>query len=70
MDAANTKMTQQEYDDLLAYNRRVCGTDGIEKAMRENEVDVILGPADSQLYTIAAAAGSLYHLPSSSLVHN
>jgi hypothetical protein len=62
-------MTQQEYDDLLAYNRRVCGTEGIEKAIKEDEVDVILGPADSQLYTIAAAAGTLGSRPFLFLVH-
>ncbi|KAF2094314.1 amidase family protein [Rhizodiscina lignyota] len=58
LDSVNSKMTQQEYDDLLAYNRRVCGREGIDKILADDGVDVIIGPADSQLYYIAAAAGS------------
>ncbi len=35
-------------------------TKGIDKILEKFELDVIIGPADSQLTKIAAAAGEIY----------
>ncbi len=37
--------------------RHIARAKGIDHALKENDLDVIIGPADSQLTTIAAAAG-------------
>lgn len=52
-------MTDSEYEELLAYNRKSCGEQGIFKALEENDLDVILGPAEADMYYYAAAAGML-----------
>lgn len=41
----------------LAEGEEYAGANGIDKALRENEIDIILGPADSWLTNFACVAG-------------
>lgn len=52
-------MTEKDYDEVLAFNRKSCGEQGIFKALKDNDVDVILGPAERDMFFLAAAAGML-----------
>jgi amidase len=49
-------MNMTEYDSTLKRVRTEA-LGGVEKALDENEVDVIMAPADSRLVSIALAAG-------------
>ncbi|KAJ8132506.1 hypothetical protein O1611_g1116 [Lasiodiplodia mahajangana] len=46
-----------KYKKCLEHLQLVARDQGIEYALRKNNVDVIIGPADSELASIAAAAG-------------
>ena len=37
--------------------REASRANGIDKALRENDVDVLLGPGSGTLYSLSAAAG-------------
>ncbi|KUJ15904.1 amidase signature enzyme [Mollisia scopiformis] len=45
------------YEQSLNYIRRMSRAEGIDKALSQYDIDVIIGPADSFLSTLAAAAG-------------
>lgn len=45
--ALNSNLSNEEYDDILAFSRKAAGELGIQKTLRENEVDVIIGPGGS-----------------------
>jgi len=49
-------MSSEEYNTTLAKVRAV-GLGGVEKALDENQVDVIMAPSDSRLVSVASAAG-------------
>jgi len=49
-------MSSEEYNTTLARVRAV-GLGGVEKALDENQVDVIMAPSDSRLVSVASAAG-------------
>ncbi|KAI4257637.1 MAG: hypothetical protein L6R42_005531 [Xanthoria sp. 1 TBL-2021] len=54
--ALNSNMTDQQCKERLAITRHRA-TSAIKKSLAENEIDVILGPADSRIASVAAAAG-------------
>lgn len=54
-------MTQEEHDGILAFARRKAREEGIDKTLKENDVDVIIGPADGPLYVLSGAAGEAAH---------
>ncbi|KAH8587275.1 amidase signature domain-containing protein [Bisporella sp. PMI_857] len=56
-DAASLKLSPGEYDAHLRNIREIGRTRGIDKVLNQFGLDVIIGPADSQLTKIAAAAG-------------
>lgn len=37
--------------------REESGASGIDKALQENDIDIILGPGGGSLYSLSAAAG-------------
>lgn len=47
----------EKYNQSLAHLRRVSREEGIDLALQNNDIDVIIGPADSELASIAAASG-------------
>ncbi|OAG13532.1 amidase family protein [Alternaria alternata] len=55
--ALNTNMTDDEYHNIIRYARTRCGKDGIDKVLEENDVDIIMGPGDGPMFTIAGTAG-------------
>lgn len=62
-DMLETALTRQ-YSDVellqdLAHARKVARDLGIDKILSDYDIDVIIGPADSDLPKIAAAAGTL-----------
>jgi hypothetical protein len=50
-------MTDDEYHNIIRYARTRCGKDGIDKVLEENDVDIIMGPGDGPMFTIAGTAG-------------
>lgn len=60
VDAASLKLSPEEYKAHLENIHEIGRTKGIDKTLESFELDVIIGPADSQLAKIAAAAGEIY----------
>ncbi|KAL8709338.1 MAG: hypothetical protein Q9220_005931 [cf. Caloplaca sp. 1 TL-2023] len=54
--ALKSNMTDQQCKERLAITRHRA-TSAIRKSMADNDIDVILGPADSRIASVAAAAG-------------
>ena len=50
-------MTDEDYDMLISHSRESCGKRGIDKTLKENDVDVILSIGDSFLIGTVAGAG-------------
>ncbi|KAK0118568.1 hypothetical protein ONS96_011661 [Cadophora gregata f. sp. sojae] len=57
--ALNSNITDEEYDEILQHARHSCRDLGIDKTLKENNVDILLGPA-GPLYYIAGAAGQSF----------
>ncbi|RFU76890.1 amidase family [Trichoderma arundinaceum] len=55
--ALQAKMTDKEYHNIMTSARERCGKGGIDKTLEENEVDVIIGPGDGPMFSIALTAG-------------
>ena len=49
-------MTHKRYERGLATTRNQT-RNAIEKSLKENDIDVIMGPADARIASVAAAAG-------------
>jgi hypothetical protein len=60
------KLSPGEYEAHLQNVREIGRTRGIDKVLNQLGLDVIIGPADSQLTKIAAAAGEI---PAGRYVH-
>ena len=56
-DAASNKLSPEEYEAHLQSMHDRGRTKGMDKIPKEFELDMIIGPADSQVTKIAAAAG-------------
>jgi amidase len=56
-DALAEQMSDEQYDIQKAFIREKAGPQGLDKVFVEHEVDVIAGPLDGRIVTIAAAAG-------------
>ncbi|KAI0191098.1 amidase signature enzyme [Astrocystis sublimbata] len=50
-------ISQTKYDKAIELIRKVARVEGIDKIMNEYNLDVIIGPMDGRIPTIAAAAG-------------
>ncbi|KAH7416717.1 amidase signature domain-containing protein [Cadophora sp. MPI-SDFR-AT-0126] len=57
IQAAGSKMSDAEHKVLLEETRSVGREQGIDKSLKDFDVDVIIGPADSSVNLIIAAAG-------------
>ncbi len=49
--------TTGDLDAALAHARKIGRSEGIDKLLKEYDIDVIIGPAESAMPTIAAASG-------------
>jgi hypothetical protein len=50
-------MTPEEREEAIAHVRDVGRTRGIDETLAKYDIDVILGPADCSLSSLAAASG-------------
>jgi len=57
--AANSTISEDEYRDALKSMRDWGRRQAVDKCLKENEVDVIIGPADSRIHELSTAAGKL-----------
>lgn len=57
--AEDFRMSSADYQTSLEYIKRMSKEEGIDKTLAQYNIDVIIGPADSFLSTLAAAAGKL-----------
>lgn len=53
----NAKVSKEEYDETLKGIRKIGRDEGIDKALADYKIDVILGPADSPITKMASASG-------------
>jgi hypothetical protein len=58
MEDANS-LTDIEYERLDANATKAATVDGIDRVLKEHDVDVIIGPADSRLPDVLALASKL-----------
>ncbi|KAF2971196.1 hypothetical protein GQX73_g2402 [Xylaria multiplex] len=49
-------MPDPEYNKILKFGRQMSRQNGIDKVMKEHDVNIIIAPSDSQLFIIAALA--------------
>ena len=49
--------TTEDLEQALAHARRIGRDESIDKILKEYDIDVIIGPAESAMPTIAAASG-------------
>ncbi|KAI0095556.1 putative glutamyl-tRNA amidotransferase subunit A [Nemania sp. FL0031] len=50
-------LESEEYDETLEYLRRITRDEGIDRILKEYDVDVIIGPADSFITSLATGSG-------------
>ncbi|WVO18403.1 hypothetical protein L204_106119 [Cryptococcus depauperatus] len=55
--ALHPNMTDEQYHSLLSFARDRCSKRGIDKTFEENGVDIVMGPGDALLFSIAGSAG-------------
>ena len=53
----SSNMNENEAVRRVAYGRESAGRQGIDKALAEHNIDIIIGPGDSGICDIAAQAG-------------
>ncbi|KAH0523116.1 hypothetical protein TsFJ059_008166 [Trichoderma semiorbis] len=56
-NAATMTMSDEEHDFLLAHARKVGRDIGIDKTLKEYDVDLVIAPADSPVNLLVSAAG-------------
>ncbi|KAL6693352.1 amidase signature domain-containing protein [Trichoderma pleuroticola] len=56
-DAATMTMSDEEHDFLLRHARKVGRDIGIDKTLKEYDVDLVIAPADSPVNLLVSAAG-------------
>ncbi|KAJ2898783.1 hypothetical protein MKZ38_003653 [Zalerion maritima] len=58
--AQKKKLPKSEIDGLVKLMRRLGRDEGVDKAFEKYDINIILGPAESPITTVAAAAG-MFH---------
>ncbi|KAJ5734300.1 hypothetical protein N7493_003086 [Penicillium malachiteum] len=53
----NSGMSEQEYTEGAKMIRETARVNGIDRVLAAYDLDVIMGPMDSKIHTVAAAAG-------------
>lgn len=56
--ALDAKFSRETLDANLQHARHVSRTEGIDKMLKEYDIDVIIGPAESAMTSFAAASGT------------
>ncbi|KAI1123344.1 putative glutamyl-tRNA amidotransferase subunit A [Nemania abortiva] len=69
--AAGFQLSEEDYQKALADMRDFGRRRGVDKSLGENEVDIILGPADSRIHEYYSTSGyPMIHLPLSYMNFN
>lgn len=55
--ALNDKLPTEKYEDIKRHIKLAAKTNGIDKTLKDFGIDVIIGPMDGRIPTVAAAAG-------------
>jgi amidase len=53
----HSTLTPSQYDEIVKYIRLTAKTSGFDRIFAEKEVDLLMGPSDGRIVTIAAVAG-------------
>lgn len=60
--ALNSNISDDSYNEILAFASNGCGKEGIDKILYDNEFDSIIGPEDGPMFAISGSAGmSIFH---------
>ncbi|KAI1317387.1 putative glutamyl-tRNA amidotransferase subunit A [Xylariaceae sp. FL0255] len=57
IEAEESRMSEEDYREHVTHLRRVCRDDGIDFILQKYGVDVIIGPADSAITSLATGSG-------------
>ncbi|MCP2937644.1 hypothetical protein NK983_33605, partial [Salmonella enterica subsp. enterica serovar Typhimurium] len=57
-DAIRLDLSRGQYDNHLKHMRRVARKQGLDKIFNDYEVDIIIGPCDSSLPSLASGSGT------------
>jgi amidase len=63
-------LTKEEYKKFFNHMRKVSRDEGVDKVMKEHDLDVIIGPGDSFMSNIAAASGEYIRILEINPDHN
>jgi amidase len=55
--ALNDSLPTDEYEKIKTHIKLVAKTNGIDKTLKDFDLDVVIGPMDGRIPTVAAAAG-------------
>jgi amidase len=61
-------LTKEQYDAHFANMRRIAKDEGIDYILKKYDVDVIIGPSDGFLQSMAACSGKSPSLYSTAIV--
>ncbi len=53
----HSTLTPSQYDEIVKFIRLTAKTNGFDRIFAEQEVDLLMGPLDGRIVTVAAAAG-------------
>lgn len=53
----NPTVSNQTYEDVVRYLRSSAGASGFDRIFANEDVDVLMGPLDGRIVSVAAAAG-------------
>lgn len=54
-----TDMSDEEYNEILVFGRKKSRDEGIDRTMAENDVNILVGPSDSNLFVLSSLSGTL-----------
>ncbi len=57
LELESFEMSDERYNDILSFGRTKSRDEGVDKVMREHNINLIIGPSDSALFCIASLAG-------------
>ncbi|KAI1121267.1 amidase family protein [Nemania abortiva] len=56
LEVQSFKIPDTEYDEILEFGRRKSRQEGVDKVMKEHDVNIIVAPSDSPLFLMASLA--------------
>ncbi|KAH8890367.1 amidase family protein [Thozetella sp. PMI_491] len=56
IELASFELSDERYEEILAFGRRKSRDEGFDKVMKEHDVNIVVGPCDSSICALAAMA--------------